>query len=502
MPRKKQHILKKKSKIVSTCNYLVKYTNMVEEIKKEFLHVHLTGDGVDGRDLKSMAYIFLVENPQISDDEFKEKTRQMYQTFLIDIKKDDISEEEREALKKPYLDMMFNFQSNYKVMINQANRLKNYLPLIVYAFLTQAFGTKREENSLYIDLRINSIEKVRENDDLERKTTDFLYDLLDDIANAKVNYSSFVDVTLLGRPQNRHFGNDYDPTIDIMQAKLDAAALKALYKQDKTRDYIELDVVKEIYTYIEDIDNTIEDLSDYDKSCDLASTAEHLLLKVLGEYTNEKKLNTKLFDSDLHLYTDNIYIDGRPIADYVCDDVKNMNTFSENDEVDRHKVDKKKNLTFKSKAQVLLKAIESGDKHIDIVRMNSYNGCLGYQIQSIKLKYNQSEYEKTHHYKWWQRLFGWGVKNIQRTFDSVYNDNTKERRFASISKHFENRVMTEGKNISSVRMFNDLIVDETLRTDRVVGVQKDIEELKNDNNIVTSNKNLEDNLSKDKVQTK
>ncbi len=480
-------ILKNKSKVVSTFQWLMKYTNLVNEVRIEKgYNKSLVVDGIDGRDVKSMSYIFLIQNPNITDEEFKAKTRAMYEAFLDD--HNTLSKEELAEKRKPYLDMLFEYQANYKKLVEEAKH-NNYLGLIVYCLLSQTFGTKKDENPEYFKQRNNTCNKVRDNDVIERRSLDFVFDLTDDVRGCGVEPDNFIDVTI----RTYNFLDDDEDITDHYKIaherenRLDEAALKALDLQDINRDYLELDVIKDIYDFSMNIENTYADLSNEDKTTDLTMTCEHIILKIIGEDTNEKMLNKTLFNHDTNIFTHNFYIDGKPLDDYVPEDIKNMNILKDDGKVDENKKSLKNRLITKSKALVILKAIESGEQHIDLVRMNSHNGDLGYQIQPIKLKYNKAEYETAHHYKWWQRWFGWGVKNIQKTFDSVYNDNTQEERFKSISKHFEATVRANNPDVLRIGKFSDFEnAEEVIQMNQVKGVQKDIEELKDEYVIVNN----------------
>ena len=494
---RKQKILKKKGKVYSTCESLMKYTNFVNEIKRDRNDQTMLPHGVDCRDLKGMSYIFLALNPKITDEEFKAKTRDLYEAFFDGY--DTLTKEEIEARQKPYLDMLFNFQASYKDLVRDAKN-NNYLGLIVYCFLSQTFGVKKNENQDYFKRKINSCEAQRTQDAIERRTIDFIFDLTDDIKASGVEPNKFIDCSIASpHVVDEEDMEEHYKIAVARESRLDQAALKALDLQDKTRDYLELDVVKDIYDFTRNISNTLEDIGNDEKSVDLILTSEHLVLKIIGEDTNEKMLNKTLFGNDTNLFTNSIYLDGKPLIDYVPDEIKNMNIKDETGKIDHNMESRRERLIMKSKSLIILQAIESADKHIDIVRMNSYEGELAYQIQPVKLKYNQKEYKETHYFKWWQRLFGIGVKNIQKSFDRVYNDKSSEAlRLQSISKHYESKVMSMNNDIKHIRKFSDSLDGQVVNTNKVIGVQKDIEELKNDNVIST---NLSANLNEEKDLT-
>ncbi len=471
--------IKDEEKVKKAETKLAYCRDIIDEIKKEF--DNLDFNGMDGRDLKSMCYIFIANNPDITIEEFKEKSRGLMHDFAdgLSLNK-ELSEEEkaeRDARIKPHLDMLYEFQEKYSEFMEPKNE-DDYLKALVYYTLTQTFGVKKEENKKYFENRINSLEKVKKNDMIDKFSVNYMFDLTTDFINAKVDIKNYVDMTIAGS-QNNNFVDleDAETETEIEEAKRLIAeydredkmlkiGLKAATLEQKDPSHLEFDVLKDLYD-ISKTKFTTKDLLHSTYSNTLVKLATNMILKVVGDDTNEKSV----LKNDLSggsLFNKCIYLDGRPIDYYLPEWLKNYNILGEDGKVDPNKEFDKVALTTRAQALILMNAITKGDKRIDMVRYNKYQNELGYNIEPVRFVYNQEDYEKANH-GWLRRhIFRIGIKNIQRTFDRKFNDKSgQEERFNMILSDIKKKF--EGTNLEIKKLDG-----------KADGERKIVDELKNE----------------------
>lgn len=476
--------IKDEEKLNKALKKLAYCRDIIDEIKKEFTYFDFTG--MDGRDLKSMCYIFVANNPDISLVEFKEKSRGLMHDFLDGLSREkELTKEEKEARDiriKPHLDMLFDFQAKYTEFM-EAKSEDDYFKSLVYLANTQTFGVKKEENKKYFSERLNSLEKVKKNDAIDKFSVNYMFDITKEFNKGKVVINRYVDMTVaMGNSDDskkfidmdeaeteeaieeaRIIEEEYDREEKFTKAGLDAAL-----REQKNSKYLEFDVINDMYD-VAKTKITEEGLNNSKYSRQLIALSRNLVLKVVGDDTNEKSILNNL--GFHNLYTKCIYLDGRPLASYVPDWVKNYD-INDDGSIDANKKSNKSVLINRAMSVILLNAITKGDKRIDMVRFNSCKNEIGYDIQPIKFNYNQEEYEKAN-YGWLRRkIFRIGIKKIQKSFDKKFKDTSKqEERFALIEDDIKKTFENKDYSIRKIDMKFD-------------GERKIVDELKNEINII------------------
>ena len=452
----------------------------------------------DLRDLMSMCYMLTIVYPNLSNDEYKLKFKTMYQDYMH-LKTDNLSKEELDKAKlktNTYLDNLIEFKKEYKNLMDLKTR-DDYYKMLVYATLTQCFGVKREENIDYFNKNIQSVEDLKEADQIEKISTIYTFDLIKELALVNIKIDSYTEVTLSGSVEDEEdlFEldrlNDADD-IDIKYAKQSALERKYLEISSKAakgeilhKDYVELNQDKYMYKIASfDESNESKELSGKYASYieDSNHLAKNLVYKIVGDDTNEKRFLKNVI-KDYDFYNSIVYINGQAIDNYLPQNIKALEGNS------------KDKLINRARGIILMKALTDPYKKIDIVRYNDFKNEVGYSIQRVKVKFNQEEYEKAN-YSWFRRHFWpFGIKNAQKIFDESFNND--------LDLNNRHNLIKEDINLKINDLNSRTNLNYTVReTSKTYVNAKEVNELKIDNNIKVNNIELDKTLENNKELNK
>lgn len=492
--------LKNKKRTKRMFNKLKEFVPIIDEIKDE---IGLTRDinlpDCDKRDLKSMCYIFACLDPNITKEEFKRKSKELYLDFCEPSLKNDFHEtkEEQEARKQRqygYLDTLYKFQREC-VKKNKLKTDSDYFNAIVLATLNQTLGTKLTENKEYFEQQFKTLEKVKQQDLINKYSVNYGFDVTDDLLNYGINLESCAEMTL---KSIKIVAGPYDSEecaeVYRLYRKCQEVGLAMLNQENAKANHLELKVIDEVIDFADiELDfNKLYKAPDYSYADCIGDFATRTFEKLIGDDSNEKSVLRDFHDG--MLFVKNIFLDGHPLDYYIPDEIKNFNIMV-GGKID-HSLDSKKALVMtRARAVVLFKALNDGDKHLDIVRYNKFKDTIGYQIEPIRIIANQKTYNERHH-NWFRRtFFSWSIKNIQRDFDAVYNDNsTKDERYSSIKENIEKYVKDLSKEEKKEYKVREI--------GKPVGVKKDIPELKDNKVIDDKNINEVKVMNKEQVINK
>jgi hypothetical protein len=492
---KKLKYIKDKNLLNSALEKLSNFHKLVLDVQKEVGYSKdLDTAKCDLRDLMSMCYLLTIVYPNLSNDEYKLKFKTMYQDYMH-LKDDNLSIDELDKAKLKtniYLDNLIEFKKEYKNLMDLKTS-DDYYKMLVYATLTQCFGTKREENIDYFNKNIKSVEDVKEADQIEKISTIYTFDLINELALSNIKIDSYTEVTMVGSTEDEEDLEELDrlndqDDLDIKYAKQSALERKYLEISSLAangeilhKDYVELNQDKYMYKIAKanPSNESIELSGKY--ACyieDSNHLAKNLVYKIVGDDTNEKRF-LKNAIKDYDFYSSIIYINGLPIDNYLPQNIKNLEGKT------------KEKLINRARGIILMKALTDPHKKIDIVRYNDFKNEVGYSIQRVKVKFNQEEYEKAN-YSWFRRhLFPFGIKNAQKIFDESFNND--------LDLNNRHNLIKEDINLKINDLNSRLNKNYTVReTSKYIANVKEIEELKIDNNIKVNNIELDKKIENNK----